>query len=703
LTRWNQWLHRSANRIYCLALLLEAAVFHRQVLFLKGFLFPWDFRTVHWPLAAFVADSFRQGVWPLWDPYTYCGNPIYANIQTALFYPPMLAATLVGSWMGVGALPRLLAISAVAQIFFAGACTFFLLRRLGTGAAPAWIAGTVYELGCFFAVHAEHLGAIQGAAWMPLAWLAVVELREGWRWRWLAALTLALAMSVLAGLPQVAVAVFGSALLVAIVLAAFGLAGRLLPLHVLLAWIWALALAAVQIVPTIELTRQSVAKYRVEWLKSGGGIRPGAFFTLLSPNHWHAFDPARFNGPGELTFTYLYSSILGLALAAAAVIWKPARVTRAFSVAALAATFCMLGDSTLPGRAMLEALPVSIRIGIHPEYWLSVFALALAVLAGLGAERCLPGSRLQVLAGIAIVCDLVLVSSGRPFNVSSLAAEPGITRGAVDGSEELAAKLRALTGAAYPPYRFDMTAGVPYNWSSTAPLLAIPTANGCDPLALERIIQVRLSFAPGARWGTCYQVVDSTSPVLPLTNARYLLAVTPVEAGDLRLAEEIHGYRIYENPAVLPRSFLVDRAVRAQSLAEAAAWLHAADFRPAEWAIVEGPVDGIEPAGGAPESVEVVSYQPTRLELRTHAAGAALLVVADSYYPGWEARVDGRPAPLYAADVGFRGVPVSAGDHRVEMRFVPRILIRSAMLSLVALVALAVSARRRLLPPAGTG
>ena len=680
--------------LYRLALLIEVAVFHRHVLFYKGFLFPWDFRGVHWPLAAFVADSLRHGEWPLWDPYTYCGNPVYANIQTALFYPPMFAATLIGSWMGADALPRLLAIAAVVQIAFAGLCTFALLRRLGTGAAPAWIGGTAYELGCFFASQAQHLGAIQGAAWLPLAWLCVVELRSGLRWRWLAGLSVALAMSVLAGLPQVAVAVFGSVVLLAAALAAFRLARRLLLWHVLLAWIWALALAAVQIVPSFELTRNSVAKYRAEWLQGVDAIKPQAFLSLAIPNYWSVFDLSRFHGPGDATFLYLYSGLLALGLAVAAMVWKPDRITRAFAVLTIAAAFCMLGDSTPPGKAILLALPVSIRIGLHPEFWLCVFSLGLAILAGLGAERFLRGTRLQVVAGAVIVLDLILVSSGRPFNVSSLAAEPGFTRDTVDGSADLVARLRAITGASRPPYRFDMMAGVPYSWSSTAPLLGIPTANGCDPLALERIIQVRLSFAPGARWGTCYQVVDPASPVLPLTNARYLLAVKPIEGGKFRFAADLQGYRIYENPAVLPRCFLVHRVVAARNLEEAARALHAADFHPAEWAIVEGMGERIEPGTGASESVEMISYRPTRVELRTNAASAALLVVADSYYPGWEAQVEGQDVRVYATDVGFRGIRVPAGEHRVTMRFLPHILYRSAALSLFALVTLVVVARK---------
>src|SRR5579864_446932 len=140
---------------YYLALLIEVLIFHRRVLFSRGFLFPWDFRAVHLPLAAFVADSFRRGALPLWDPYTYCGNPIFANIQTALFYPPVLIATLASLEFGPASLPRLLGWAMVLQIFFSGLCTFALLKRIGVRSAAAWIGATIYELGCFFASQVE--------------------------------------------------------------------------------------------------------------------------------------------------------------------------------------------------------------------------------------------------------------------------------------------------------------------------------------------------------------------------------------------------------------------------------------------------------------------------------------------------------------------------------------------------------------------
>jgi hypothetical protein len=296
------------------------------------------------------------------------------------------------------------------------------------------------------------MGAMQGAVWLPLIWLCVLELRGGLKRIWLAALALSLAMTVLAGLPQVAVAAFSSAVCLAFLLTLFRSARWRLPAMVSVACVWALLLAAVQILPTLELTRNSVAKYRAEWMGSGGGMPPAALISLAIPNYWNVFDVSKFRGPTDLTFLYLYSSLLGLLFAIAAMVWKPRRWDRLFTALLAIFTVAMLGDKTPAGRVILMALPARIRIGIHPEYLFCVFSLALAILAGLGAERVLRSAGLQIAAGIVIACDLILVSSGRPMNTSSTTLDPGIAQDSVNshapahGRRDSAVSLRCPPG-----------------------------------------------------------------------------------------------------------------------------------------------------------------------------------------------------------------------------------------------------------------
>ncbi|MCB0089970.1 MAG: YfhO family protein, partial [Caldilineaceae bacterium] len=62
---------------------------------------------------------------------------------------------------------------------------------------------------------------------------------------------------------------------------------------------------------------------------------------------------------------------------------------------------------------------------------------------------------------------------------------------------------------------------------------------------------------------------------------------------------------------------------------------------------------------------------PERVELRARSQEAALLVLSDSYYPGWRAWVDGAATPIYAANYLARGIKLPAGDHTVVFAYEP--------------------------------
>jgi hypothetical protein len=64
----------------------------------------------------------------------------------------------------------------------------------------------------------------------------------------------------------------------------------------------------------------------------------------------------------------------------------------------------------------------------------------------------------------------------------------------------------------------------------------------------------------------------------------------------------------------------------------------------------------------------------------------ALLILSEPHYPGWQATVDGQPAPILRADYVLRAVPVPAGEHTVELRFQPLSFTIGLLVSLSALV-----------------
>jgi hypothetical protein len=153
---------------------------------------------------------------------------------------------------------------------------------------------------------------------------------------------------------------------------------------------------------------------------------------------------------------------------------------------------------------------------------------------------------------------------------------------------------------------------------------------------------------------------------------------------------------LYENEAVLPRAFVVSDVRAEPDPRRALALLRGLDLTAS--AVIERPVAGLASGaarGAAP--AEISHYSST--DLTVEATGPGLLVLSESYYPGWRATVDGVDAPLVRANLHFRGVPLSGGPHRVRVWYDPlsvKLGFAATALALLGnVVALAMARRAR--------
>lgn len=125
---------------------------------------------------------------------------------------------------------------------------------------------------------------------------------------------------------------------------------------------------------------------------------------------------------------------------------------------------------------------------------------------------------------------------------------------------------------------------------------------------------------------------------------------------------------IYEDTTALPRAYLVPQAVSAPG-ESALPQMERPEWDPAQIAYVDGSVQ--LPQGPLAGAARVERYEPDRVDVRTNANRAALLVLADNYYQDWKVAVDGRAAPLLRTNHTLRGVVVPAGAHRVTFTYEP--------------------------------
>ncbi|MBV8201889.1 MAG: YfhO family protein, partial [Acidobacteria bacterium] len=170
----------------------------------------------------------------------------------------------------------------------------------------------------------------------------------------------------------------------------------------------------------------------------------------------------------------------------------------------------------------------------------------------------------------------------------------------------------------------------------------------------------RLSALPLVRWALAAGAASPTAAavpgLLPAATAPLPAAVPPVPAG--RSSPGLPGVSAGAAPAPAPLS---------PSAAAAAA------------------------AGGgwAQEGLAVIRREPGRWEIGWRAAEPRLLVVAETWAPGWRALVDGQPRPVEAAAGALLGVRLGPGAGRAELRYRPPGLLAGALISAAAVLALA--------------
>jgi hypothetical protein len=89
-------------------------------------------------------------------------------------------------------------------------------------------------------------------------------------------------------------------------------------------------------------------------------------------------------------------------------------------------------------------------------------------------------------------------------------------------------------------------------------------------------------------------------------------------------------------------------------------------------------------------TARITSFQPERVGIRTESDGEMLVVLAEAWYPGWRAELDGRGGlPSFPVNAWMRGVLVPPGRHDVVLAYRSRFLAPGMLLSLLCLLAVA--------------
>lgn len=712
-----------------------------QLSFVEG-----DFSAQFVAWTDYAVERLKAGELPLWNPYQYGGAPFQASPQTQLTYPPhmltlasLLVQNQVDRWEVYAAMQR----EVMLHVLLVSLLIYYFTRRLlaenpEMSAAQTSFGGLAAALTYTYGGYAAGYPILQApllaaGVWLPLILLGILEAtcpeRPRMAWGWLLFSGVMFGICLLAGHPQTAWFSFYMAagwLGYRLWLRRWSV--RLWVIGVLALGAFGAALAAVQLLPTIEFTAHT---YRLDltFAAKGGGYSFEELVNILFPVRGQIWNSNHFG-------------IATLPLAGIAV-WRRVRGW-GFFAAAFGIAFLLAFGGRTPLYGMLYPLLPALSLFRGQERAAFLMAHSFALLVGLGAAHVLswsgwrerPHTRTlrRTLSGLlilsaaytsilyflaqtsqrsetligrmnggALTCLILaamLLGLGwflrKPNGAAQRAALIGLlifdlfstTAMLEQNYQPIPLKQRLLT----PPYVVEMQNGLgsgdrldsggsfERGYGTLYRLLDI---QGSDPLQLEALHVYLEEISLPRRWellGVRVVAGGVGGEYFPVPGE------VPAQPIGASLVGGVVQFPIwgFDNPRGFARLMYQVTQVRTPEEAFGLVREPAFDLRNII-ILEENPLpETLDSLPSLPEKVTLTRFEPEDIRLEVTAPRAAVLSLALPYFPGWEAKVDGSAAEVLRAYGGLSAVYLPAGEHQVALRYRSRWLEWGTLISAAA-------------------
>ncbi|MCR9104284.1 MAG: YfhO family protein [Gammaproteobacteria bacterium] len=696
----------------------------------------YDNRHYHADMIGYGMQRLLAGEWPHWNPHQSAGLPFFAALQGMFLYPTTWFALVVNA-------DTAHVFGKITHLAVSGFATYFYLRILRLHPLAAFLGGLFFMTGNFYLVF-----TVFEAGGYPLATLGILlgatekilqssaRPRDALANRWSVVFIITMTFQVFAGYIQ-SVVFIGYFLCLYIpfriaqttlsdgdkprALFTFGRFGCMAVLT--------LMLSAIQLLPTLEMSTNSsthnlsegmdISYVNLPWIPS-----PSVRETLNDP---------------IVPMTQSLRDMLFWALVALGLLFcRGQRALVAFYIFASVLFLTMArGTDAWLYQYYFNYFPTGNWFR-WPQKFLMVSNFTLSVLVALGLHHChqrlrqsgprfAPHAMWSYCFGIFVIAFLARYTTvgvqieypnweWKPFGKDYSNYTP---QKAWDGARHLAANPAAFRMHLATPYTeaegafnflrekseyertiallmisLDYMPDLPVKWAMREGLYSI---EDYEPLNSLRFVQFteKMGLVP-----FYHKYAPRMRDMSYLFSTRWLLVSQNWlnrSYGGLRqpfravYADE--HFRVFELPGAIPRSYVATDIV-ALPENEVLDYLSRSDFDPSREVVVS---QAVVPRGAqaAPiTAAKIVEYRPEHVVIDLPAnAATGLLVLTDSYYPNWQASVDGEPAEIIPVNHLFRGVQIEPGDRQVVFSYQPLSFYWGAGFSLIALAFLLIFPR----------
>ncbi len=683
-----------------------------------------DVHTQIYPWKKLTIDTYKMGQIPLWNPYSFSGNPQLANFQTAVFSPFNLLFFLfsfIDAW----------SILVLLQPLLAGYFMYLLLRQYGLSKLATLLGSTSFMFCGFMVVWMAYATLGFAILYLPLSLYAIEKFIEKQKKKTLVFLVLSITLSIFSGHFQTSLYALGF-IFIYIVWKAKQNKEKNLSIALFGAYGLGLVLALPQILPTIQLYEFSV---RAGNYIAGGGIPWKYLITIVAPDFFG--NPVTRND--WFGFYAEWASFVGIVpilFASLAVLQRKSRHVLFFSVVTLG-LLVLIVDS--PVQSLIGALHIPVLSTSNPSRIIVLLSFVISVLSGFGLDFWLKKDYVEkniwyaigFWLGIVLLVWILLVL-GKPFSADKLTIA---TRNFVLPTALLFFSIFVLLVSRYFNHQRFLVFGallflaiasfdslrfaqkwMPFDPKSlvypsvpvidaikknigygrmfgnfggeTAVFYEIPSIEGYDPLYIQRYGEFIRSSNSGDFIQAERSVVSIGRNGLYINRVLDLLGVSVIfhpradtnqnwaypvwnDITRFDLIYEDNKFQLFRNKLALQRAHMYfDYDVLPKEKILSA--FYAKDFNIKNKVLLEKNPKLSKVTGTPREwSTQILMYSPNYIKIKVNTEASGLLFLADNNYPGWKALVNGSKSEVFTADYTFRAVVVPKGSSLVEFSYWP--------------------------------
>lgn len=617
-----------------------------------------------YPWRELAIELWKSGEVPLWNPYSFTGTPLLANVQSAVFYP-LNALFFVGSFSTMWGVLILLT-PLLASSFF------YLWMRGHVSVLPALLGAVAFALSGFMAGWMTWGTIGHVGLWLPLMLLAIDKMTDSTKRRWRIVYVTASVSSLFAGHLQTALYVqMISALYAYIIL------GSLKKSCILT--VTCLLLAGVQLAPTVEFILHSARSQDISGVEGFLPYKhlvmfliPDFFGNPATGNYWGEWNYLEFNG---------YVGIIPLLFALHAVLFVKNRIVRLFS-------FAVFASLVLATKNPLSSFLAPL-FAAAPSRLLFVTDVSLAALASFGAQTYLGSKertpRALLVIGFLFIVLLTYVGASTALHVPWTSNLRVILRNSIVPVSIFVIVILVTMGRTRVPARFlsilltlllaitllesarSFHKFTPFSKNSWVyPETKILKTIKEDPELFRIMATDRRIFPPNVSVAYRIESVEGYDPLYLADYARYIARNEQGREDDLSLAfrriitpqrTDIDLPNRLNVKYVLSLSELLDERFELQAQ-EGETRLYKVNYFLPRVGIDRG-------------KAQIFHYSPGRLRVGVETPSPATLLVRDPNTFGWNVTIDTVRHTTQLVDGWFRAVSIPAGEHIVVFTYWP--------------------------------